>query len=128
MDAKKYVVKYERDEDGWWVATAVGVRGCHTQGRTIDQARRRVREALALYVTNAKTATIVDKVVLPPDLRCAMKRYFRTRKHLDSVRSAAQTAATEAVKALVKRAKISYRDAGELMGVSHQRILQLGHR
>src|ERR1700716_316638 len=32
---KTYRVAYERDESGWWVASVRGVRGCHTQGRTV---------------------------------------------------------------------------------------------
>jgi hypothetical protein len=37
---KSYRVAYKRDESGWWVATVRGVRGCHTQGRTVDEAAR----------------------------------------------------------------------------------------
>jgi len=62
---KSYRVAYERDESGWWVATVRGVRGCHTQGRTVDEARRRIREALELFVDNARRAPIVDDVKLP---------------------------------------------------------------
>jgi predicted RNase H-like HicB family nuclease len=58
-------VAYERDESGWWVASVRGVRGCHTQGRTVDEARRRIVEALGLFVDNAHKATIVDEVGLP---------------------------------------------------------------
>jgi predicted RNase H-like HicB family nuclease len=36
----KYHVSYERDEAGWWVASVRKVRGCHTQGRTVDEARK----------------------------------------------------------------------------------------
>jgi hypothetical protein len=50
---KSYRVAYERDVSGWWVATVRGVRGCHTQGRTVDEARRRIREALGLFVDDA---------------------------------------------------------------------------
>jgi len=57
---KTYRVAYERDESGWWVASVRGVRGCHTQGRTVDEARRRIVEALGLFVGNAHNATIVD--------------------------------------------------------------------
>ena len=39
---KTYHVTYERDESGWWVASVRGLRGCHTQGRTVDEARRRI--------------------------------------------------------------------------------------
>ena len=40
---KSYRVAYERDESGWWVATVRGVRGCHTQGRTVDEAREQLQ-------------------------------------------------------------------------------------
>ena len=46
-EIKRYTVKYERDSDGWWVASATGLKGCHTQGRSIDEARRHIREAIA---------------------------------------------------------------------------------
>jgi predicted RNase H-like HicB family nuclease len=55
-----YNVTYLRDESKWWVASVREVPGCHSQGRTIDQARRRVREALELFVDDAKSATLVD--------------------------------------------------------------------
>jgi predicted RNase H-like HicB family nuclease len=53
-------VAYERDDLGWWVASIREVRGCHSQGRTIDEARQRVREALGLFVDDAESATLVD--------------------------------------------------------------------
>jgi predicted RNase H-like HicB family nuclease len=60
-----YRVAYERNESGWWVATVRGVRGCHTQGRTVDEARRLIRKALELFVDDARKAPIVDDVKLP---------------------------------------------------------------
>ena len=56
-----YNVTYLRDESKWWVASVREVPGCHSQGRTVDQARRRVREALELFVDDAKSATLVDQ-------------------------------------------------------------------
>ena len=49
-----YHVAYERDESGRWVASVRGVRGCHTQGRTVDEARRRIREAMELFIDDAQ--------------------------------------------------------------------------
>ena len=43
---KRYRVTYERDKSGWW-ASVRGVHGCHTQGRTVDEARRHIRGAWA---------------------------------------------------------------------------------
>ena len=62
---KTYHVAYERDTSGWWVASVRELRGCHTQGRTVDEARRRIREAMGLFIDNARTAKIVDNVKLP---------------------------------------------------------------
>ena len=56
-----YNVDYVRDESQRWVASIREVPGCHSQGRTIDEARRRVREALELFVDDAKSATLVDQ-------------------------------------------------------------------
>src|SRR6476619_4645318 len=55
---KTYHVAYERDASGWWVASVRELRGCHTQGRTVDEARRRIREALDLFVDDARRAPI----------------------------------------------------------------------
>ena len=80
---KSYRVAYERDESGWWVATVRGVRGCHTQGRTVDEARRRIREALGLFVDDARKATIVDEVKLPTAATRAIRAYATLRKKAD---------------------------------------------
>ena len=52
---KRYTLRYERNESGWWVASVKGVRGCHTQGRTLEEARRRIRgrRPVALLVPEA---------------------------------------------------------------------------
>ena len=77
---KSYRVAYERDESGWWVATVRGVRGCHTQGRTVDEARPRIRETLELFVANARRAPIVDDVKLPSAATRAIRAYTTLRK------------------------------------------------
>jgi predicted RNase H-like HicB family nuclease len=39
-------IVYEVDEDGWVVALVPAVRGAHSQGRTREQARANVIDAL----------------------------------------------------------------------------------
>ena len=34
------------------VASVRELRGCHTQGRTVDEARRRIREAIGLFIND----------------------------------------------------------------------------
>jgi len=122
----KYHVTYERDASGWWVASVRGVKGCHTQGRTVDEARRRVREALSLFVTDAASADLLDQVKLPAAVRRAIHAYSSLRKKADAEDKRASAAARRAVRALQGgKLKMSARDAAALLGLSHQRVHQL---
>jgi len=123
---KSYRVAYERDESGWWVATVRSVRGCHTQGRTVDEARRRIVEALELFVDNARAATIVDDVKLPTGAAQAVRAYATLRRRAEQEDRRAAMAARRAVRMLRGgRLKMSARDAARLLGLSHQRVHQL---
>ena len=39
-----------QDEDGMFIASVPELKGCHTQARTLSEARRRVAEATLLYL------------------------------------------------------------------------------
>jgi len=123
---KTYRVAYERDESGWWVASVRGVRGCHTQGRTVDEARRRIVEAMELFVDNARKATIIDEVKLPTGAARAVRAYSTLRKKAEREDRRAAVAARRAVRTLRGGPlKMSARDAARLLGLSHQRVHQL---
>jgi len=125
---KTYHVGYERDESGWWVASVREIRGCHTQGRTVDEARRRIREAMGLFVANLRAVKIVDNVKLPVAAKRAISTYAKLRKKADDEDRRAAAAARRAVRVLRGgRLKMSARDAAEFLGLSHQRIHQLAH-
>ena len=125
---KTYHVAYERDESGWWVATVREVRGCHTQGRTVDEARRRIREAMDLFVDDARSAQLIDDVKLPMTAVKAIRAYTTLRKRADREDRRASLAARRAVRLLGGgKLIISARDAARLLGVSHQRVHQLVH-
>lgn len=120
-----YTVRYERDETQWWLASVTGVEGCHTQGRTIDQARRRIREALSLFVDDASEADLVDEIVLPRNARTLLNRVRSTRRRAEEERAKLQSTTAEAAHLLTEELGVSVRDAGELLGLSHQRVQQL---
>jgi len=45
---QKFTVVIERDEEGYYVATVPGLRGCHTQAKTLDMLMKRAREVIEL--------------------------------------------------------------------------------
>ena len=44
----KFLVTLERDEQDWIIAECPALPGCVTQGRTVEEALRNVREAIEL--------------------------------------------------------------------------------
>lgn len=121
----KYKVRYQRDEDGWWIARVLGVAGVHSNGRTIEEARRRVREALSLAVDDAETAELVDDVRLPPKFKKLLKK-----QQVAGDRAAVEQGRAMALKravavGLTKELNLSRRDVGTLLNVSGQMVQKL---
>ena len=54
VDSLRFPVILERDEDGYIVASCPSLPGCHSQGRTKDQAIANVTEAIRGYVASMK--------------------------------------------------------------------------
>lgn len=46
----QFKVLIEQDEDGYFVASVPELSGCHTQGKTLEQVRERIKEAIGLYL------------------------------------------------------------------------------
>jgi len=125
---KTYTVRFEKDSDsGWWIVTVPEVQGCRTQGRSLAEGRRRIREALALFIDEgaAEKASLVDDIRLPAATRDVLHQASAARAQLDKVQSRAKKATESAARALTRKAGLSVRDAAEMLGVSHQRIQQL---
>jgi predicted RNase H-like HicB family nuclease len=125
---RRFTVAYVRDEPGWWVAQVKEAPAAITQGRTLAEARRRIREALALALGSdaaARRATLIDDVRLPPAARRAIRVVTRSRARLEKDKQGLSQAMNEATTQLLDRVGLSVRDAGELLGLSHQRIQQL---
>jgi predicted RNase H-like HicB family nuclease len=45
---REFSVLIERDAEGFFVASVPGLRGCHTQAKSLDKLMERVREAIEL--------------------------------------------------------------------------------
>jgi predicted RNase H-like HicB family nuclease len=122
--AKTYTVTYERDERGLWVAHVKGVAACHTQGRTIAQARDRIREALALFDEHADKAQLEDDVRLPNDVNRLVNAQRSARSKQEAVEAELRVLNVKAARVLTKQVGLSLRDAGELLGASQESVRQ----
>jgi predicted RNase H-like HicB family nuclease len=43
-----FTVVIEQDEDGIYVASVPDIQGCHTQGKSVEEVLKRVKEAIGL--------------------------------------------------------------------------------
>jgi predicted RNase H-like HicB family nuclease len=46
---RRHVLVYT-DEEGYWIAEVPSLPGCHTFGQTREEALRKIREAIEVYI------------------------------------------------------------------------------
>ena len=125
---KSYTARAVRSGD-WWAISVPGLRGVHSQARRLDQAEKMTREAISLFLDVPLASVRVQvEAVLPPELGAGVKRAKTVRVKADDLQEEAATATAKAARALVKGGHLTVREAGQILGVSHQRIAQLLHR
>lgn len=47
-----FTVIVERDEDGFYVAEVPDLKGCYTQGKTLEEALKNIKEVIELCLEN----------------------------------------------------------------------------
>ncbi len=52
MDTFRFPYFVEHGEDGWYVGSVPALPECHTQGRTVEELRDNLKEAVELYLEN----------------------------------------------------------------------------
>jgi predicted RNase H-like HicB family nuclease len=124
---RNYTIEIERDETGYWIATAPGVPGMVTQAKRLDQIAARAREAIAALLDEpASSFDIESHIPLLDDVPIDEARDARARAE------AAQAEAAEKVRSVVRRLvhekALTMRDTGQLLGISHQRVEQILQR
>ena len=123
--AATYRVKLTRDDDGAWLAQVPSVPGCHTYGRSIEQAMNRIREALALWVDDASTANLQSDIRLSEPARSNVRRVRSARDRAQRAEDDARALLAETVKELTREEGWSVRDVAGVIGLSPQRIHQI---
>jgi predicted RNase H-like HicB family nuclease len=124
MARQQYTAEYSR-EDGWWIVRILEVRGVHSNGRTLEEARRRVREALSLEIGDtAFEVQFAEKIQLPLVATRELSRHRTQRRKAEAQTREAMKATRTAALALA-RAGLSVRDAGALLGLTGARVSQI---
>jgi hypothetical protein len=121
---KQYTV-HARRVGKWWALDADGVAGAHSQVRRIDQAEGMAREAIAGVLDVAPDSfDVVVAPVVPAAVRALVDEATRARSEAAHAQDSAAQLTRRAAERLVEEG-LTVRDAGVLLGVSHQRIAQL---
>ena len=107
------------------MARVPSVPGCHTYGRTLEQARRRIREALELWVGDTPSGELRFDIRLPIGIREELRGVRTARQRSALAQREASDAVSRAARDLTERLGLSLRDASELLEISHQRVQQL---
>lgn len=69
MERHRYTVILEREEDGGYHAFCPVMRGCHTQGDTLEEALANIREAIEAYLESLQKhgeAVPVEDILIKP--------------------------------------------------------------
>lgn len=127
---RRYTVAFEEGEQRGWIASVKEVPGCHTQGRSIGQARNRIREALSLWIgaREARVAEFDERLPLPASLRRTLAELSKLEARLEELRETEKRLRDLRLKTihrLVEGRGYSYRDTAEVLGISHSRVEQL---
>src|SRR5689334_6864351 len=78
----EHKVVYRRTKKGEWVASVEGIRRCRGRGKTLRQARRELRGALARALEDAYQIDFAEDVRLPPPARRLIVGHWSARRRL----------------------------------------------
>lgn len=63
MEKHNFTVLIEKDEDGILVASVPALKGCHSQGKTMDELLARIKEAIELCLEVDRENLYVNQFV-----------------------------------------------------------------
>jgi hypothetical protein len=109
----------------WWAIRIPEVDGVFSQARRLDRVEYMARDAIALMLeVPPGSFRVVVRPELGPKLDEAVDRARKARSRADRAGRDAAEAATTAVAGLLGLG-LTMREAGQLLGLSHQRVAQL---
>ena len=69
MERRHFTVILEQEDEGGYHAFCPALRGCHTQGDTLDEAIANIREAIEAYLESLRThgeSLPIENILIKP--------------------------------------------------------------
>jgi predicted RNase H-like HicB family nuclease len=69
MEKHHFTAIVEREDESGYHAFCPTLRGCHTQGETLDEALTNVKEAIEIYLESLKAhgeALLIEDILIKP--------------------------------------------------------------
>ncbi|HXC77455.1 MAG TPA: type II toxin-antitoxin system HicB family antitoxin [Candidatus Acidoferrum sp.] len=122
---KTYTARCQHSGD-WWAISVPELKGVNTQARRLEKAEAMARDAIALFL-DVPTDSFEVRVepILPRELQKKVGRAKKVRGEAELLQAEAATVSAAVAADLVQGAHLTVRDAGRVLGLSHQRIAQL---
>lgn len=119
-----YRVTVWREPEGGWGASADEIDGAHTDGRSLAEIDRHIREAIALVLDLPRGAEDTMDVALHIRVGDDIDALVDDARRARQAAKRAQALTIDAVQALRKRG-VSVRDAARVLGITSGRVSQL---
>jgi len=120
-----YAVDVER-EPGWWIVRVPDLDDLTTQARRLADVEHNAREAIAAWLDVDLDTIEVSPVIHPPE--DVVADLHRSKEMLDEAAAKQKEAAVlagMAIHRLIDDLGLTLREAGRVVGLSHQRVAQL---
>lgn len=62
MAGREFYVVIEKDEDGFFVGEVPQLKGCYTQGKTLDELMENIREVIVMCLEEEGTEDVTEFV------------------------------------------------------------------
>ncbi|HZP54603.1 type II toxin-antitoxin system HicB family antitoxin [Actinocrinis sp.] len=124
-ELKTYQVVAQRSGK-WWAAHVPEVAGVHTQARRLEQVEAEAREAIALMLdVEPSSITVIVEPTLPDEVSALVAALATAHAATQDAQTKEREAVRKAAHALVEDLGLPQRDAGKILGLTHQRVQQI---
>jgi predicted RNase H-like HicB family nuclease len=123
-ERKTYEVTAERDGERWWFLR-VPELGTATQARRLDHAEAQARDLIATWLDVAPDSfEVAIRPQLDDETRALVVKAAEAKARVQASQHFANAAQQAAAQRMAK-AGLTMRDAGAILGLTHQRIQQI---